>query len=115
MRVPEFSGPAARLEHRISGSDVNPYLALAAILGGMMIGLRDKIPAGKPMDEGGDTNPRLYTNWSRAVEGFARSQAAAEIFGKPYRKVYSACRRSEIRQMAEMVTDVEYRTYLTRI
>ncbi|HEY8595922.1 MAG TPA: glutamine synthetase family protein [Devosiaceae bacterium] len=115
VRVPEFSGPGARMEHRISGSDVNPYLAIAAILGGMMYGLEKKIDPGPPVEEGGEPHRRLYRNWSRAVEGFARSSIVADIFGKEYRRVYSAVRRSEIREMADMVTDVEYRTYLSRI
>lgn len=38
VRVPEFSGKGARIEHRVSGSDANPYLALAAVLGGMLLG-----------------------------------------------------------------------------
>jgi len=115
VRVPEVSGPGARLEHRISGADVNPYLAIAAVLGGMIIGMRDRIDPGPTLDEGADNRHRLYTNWSRAVEGFSRSHAAAEIFGRDYRRVYSAVRRAEIRTMAEMVTDVEYSTYLERI
>lgn len=115
VRVPEFKGPGARLEHRISGSDVNPYLAIAAILGGIYLGITEKRDPGPPVDEGGESKQKLYSTWSRAVEGFARSQAANEIFGRPYRKVYTACRRAEIRTLSEMVTDVEYRTYLTRI
>lgn len=115
VRVPEFSGPGARLEHRISGADANPYLAIAAVLGGIMLGLRDKRNPGFPIDEGGQPKQKLYSTWSRAVEGFARSGAAADIFGKDYRRVYSACRRAEIRTMAEMITDVEYKTYLDRI
>ena len=36
IRLPEINGKAARLEHRICGADVNPYLAFAGILGGML-------------------------------------------------------------------------------
>lgn len=115
IRVPEFEGPGARLEHRISGSDVNPYLAITAILGGVLIGLEQKIDPGPPIDEGGEGARRLYRNWSRAVEGFARSPHAARVFGRDYRRVYAACRRAEIRELLDLVTDVEYRTYLSRI
>ena len=115
VRVPEVSGQAARLEHRVSGSDANPYLALAGVLGGMLLGMRDKLDPGFPVDEGGQPRARLYSTWNRAVEGFARSAAAADIYGKDYRRVYTACRRAEIKTMSEMVTDVEYRTYLDRI
>lgn len=115
VRVPEIDGPGARLEHRVSGSDANPYLALAGVLGGMLLGLRDELDPGFPAEAGGHPRPRLYSNWSRAVEGFARSAAAADIYGRDYRRVYTACRRAEIRTMSELVTDVEYRTYLDRI
>lgn len=115
VRVPEFSGPGARLEHRISGSDVNPYLAVAAILGGIVIGLEDRIAPGAPLDEGGEAFGRLHRNWSRAVEAFGRSEAVAEVFGTEYQRVYTAVRRAEIKEMSDLVTDVEYRTYLTRI
>ena len=115
VRVPEFSGKGARIEHRVSGSDANPYLALAAVLGGMLLGLRDRLDPGFPVEQGGTPRHKLHTNWSRAVEGFARSAAAADIFGKDYRRVYAACRRAEITTMSELVTDVEYKTYLDRI
>lgn len=115
VRVPEFEGKAARLEHRISGSDVNPYLAIAAILGGILHGLENKIDPGPPIEDGAANPHRLYRNWSRAVEGFYRSAAAAKVFGKDYRRVYTACRRAEIEELANMVTDVEHKTYLSRI
>ncbi len=115
VRIPEISGQGARLEHRVSGSDANPYLALAAVLGGILLGVRDGLDPGYPAEEGGQPRHKLYQTWNRAVEGFARSAAAADIFGKDYRRVYTACRRAEIQTMSEMVTDVEYRTYLDRI
>lgn len=115
VRVPEFFGPGARLEHRISGADANPYLVIAAILGGMLTGLDEGLDPGPPIDEAGPSRHRLYSIWSRAIEGFAKSRIAAEIFGKDYRRVYAAVRRSEVRALSDMVTDVEYRTYLNRI
>ncbi|MDP4990506.1 MAG: glutamine synthetase, partial [Marivita lacus] len=33
IRVPSGSASARRIEHRVAGGDVNPYLTLAAILG----------------------------------------------------------------------------------
>ncbi len=115
VRVPEIAGQGARLEHRVSGSDANPYLALAGVLGGMFLGLRDRLDPGFPAEEGGQPRHKLYSTWNRAVEGFARSAAAADIYGRDYRRVYTACRRAEIKTMSERVTDVEYCTYLDRI
>ncbi len=115
VRIPEIAGQGARLEHRVSGSDANPYLALAGVLGGMLLGLRDGLDPGFPAEQGGQPRHKLHQTWNRAVEGFARSAAAADIYGRDYRRVYAACRRAEIRTMSEMVSDVEYRTYLDRI
>ncbi len=116
VRVPESAGPAARLEHRICGADVNPYLAIAAILGGMKIGLDKQISPGPPIDTGnGVAGTRLHHDWKSAVDEFAGSAAAAGIFGQDFRRVYSALRYSEIAAFAKMVSDVEYRTYLRSI
>ncbi|MEX0627521.1 MAG: glutamine synthetase family protein [Cucumibacter sp.] len=117
IRVPEHQGPGARLEHRMAGADCNPYLAIAAILGGMLIGLERKLEPGQPLSEGSSEGrgEKLHHDWLTAVEEFAASEAGAEIFGRQYRRVYAACKRHEIKVLAGMVTDVEYRTYLTRI
>ncbi len=116
VRVPESAGPGARLEHRICGADVNPYLAITAILGGMQIGLEKQISPGPPVDAGnGVSETRLHHDWKSAVDEFAGSAAAADFFGDDFRRVYSALRQSEIEALAKMVSDVEYRTYLRSI
>ncbi|WP_368184849.1 glutamine synthetase family protein [Aestuariibius sp. HNIBRBA575] len=116
VRLPEISGPAARLEHRICGADVNPYLALAAILGGMLFGLENKSDVPLPLD---DTNAKPAENlghdWLTAVERFAQSDAAKQIFGPAYQKVYADVRRDEIAQLTRILTAVEYRAYLSRL
>ncbi len=116
VRVPESAGPGARLEHRICGADANPYLAISAILGGMRIGLEKQIDPGPPVEKGnGVAGTRLHHDWRSAVDEFAASAAAAEIFGVDFHRVYSALRRSEIAELARLVSDVEYRTYLRSI
>ena len=37
-------GPAARMENRVPGADVNPYLALAAMLAGGLHGIENELP-----------------------------------------------------------------------
>ncbi len=116
VRVPESAGPGARLEHRICGADVNPYLAITAILGGMRIGLEKQISPGAPIESGnGVAGEKLHHDWKSAVDEFAESAAAADIFGDDFRNVYSALRQSEIEALSKMVSDVEYRTYLRSI
>ena len=116
IRVPATDGKAARLEHRIAGADVNPYLALAAILGGMLWGIERETPLPLARDaEGAVPAERLTADWATAVESFAASEIAAEIFGTLYRDVYAAVRRDEIAKLTTQITRLEYRTYLTRL
>lgn len=116
IRLPETSGPAARLEHRISGADANPYLVLAAVLGGMMHGLETKPPLPLPLDDPGCTPAvPLSADWTTAVERFAASDIAARIFGEEFRDVYAAVRRDEIAQLTTVISPVEYRYYLSRL
>ncbi len=116
VRLPETRGPGARLEHRISGADVNPYLALSAILGGILHGLDQPGDLPLPLDDpAAQPAPPLGADWARAVEAFARSDLAADIFGAPYRDLYAQVRRDEIGQLTQEISQVEYRTYLGRL
>jgi len=115
-RVPATSGGAARLEHRICGADVNPYLALAAILGGIAQGLENKIDAGPALTDGdGSEGERLHHDWTSALEEFEGSAIARTIYGEEYVRVYTACRRAEIAKLATMISDAEYKTYLHKL
>lgn len=41
VRIPQGPMPARRIEHRVAGGDVNPYLHFAAVLGAMLMGIDD--------------------------------------------------------------------------
>lgn len=116
VRLPETTGPAARLEHRISGADTNPYLMLAAVLGGMLHGLENRPSLRLPLDHP-DAEPaeRLGHDWYDAVERFAASELAADIFGEEFRHVYCAVKQDEIAALTSMLTPAEYRYYLSRM
>ena len=116
VRLPEIDGPGARLEHRISGADVNPYLVLAAILGGMLHGLETAPALGLPIDDPAaeDAQP-LGHDWFDAVERFAVSDLATQIFGAEFRDVFSAVKRDEVQTLTGLITPVEYQYYLSRL
>jgi glutamine synthetase len=116
IRVPETSGPGARLEHRISGADVNPYLVLTAILGGMLHGMAVKADPGLPLDDAGASQGApLSHDWATSLAAFAHSDLAGDIFGAEFVRVYCAMRKSEIASFANTITPAEYRTYLARM
>ncbi|MCI2395180.1 glutamine synthetase family protein [Aliiroseovarius sediminis] len=116
VRLPEIAGPGARLEHRIAGADVNPYLVITAILGGMLHGLETNPELPLPLDDPkAEAAPRLTADWIRAVDRFSQSDIAADIFGERYRDIYAAVRLDEIDQLTNEISQIEYRAYLGRL
>lgn len=115
VRVIDPAQANGRLEHRISGADVNPYLAIAAVLGGMDYGLANGCKLPPPLDaKGAKPAPSLSHDWRTAIERFAVSNFAKDIFSEQYRHIYSQIRRHEADIIGEEITPAEYRYYLSR-
>lgn len=120
VRIPETHGPGARLEHRISGADVNPYLAVAAILAGIVYGLKHRIAAPpmlqKDQDATADLSAQpLSADWQSTIEAFAQSEFAQSIFAEPYHHVYTQVKLNEAKEIATQISQVEYQLYLSRL
>ena len=117
VRIPDLNGPAARIEHRVAGADANPYLLLAAILGGMLLGIDSEL------DPGEETTPshmprhttQLTHDFLTAVDAFRVSPFIADIFGERYQKLYGDTKRKEATTYLRTVSDFDYRTYLPRL
>jgi glutamine synthetase len=118
LRIPDVQGPAARIEHRVAGADVNPYLLLTAILGGMLLGLDETLDPG-PATEPGKEPPagtnKLTHDFLTAVEEFSASPFIADVFGARYQKLYGDTKRKEAITYLRTVSDFDYQTYLPRI
>ena len=118
VRIPDAQGPAARIEHRVAGADVNPYLLLTAILGGMLLGLDETLDPG-PATEPGKEPPagtnKLTHDFLTAVEEFSASPFIADVFGARYQKLYGDTKRKEAITYLRTVSDFDYQTYLPRV
>lgn len=117
IRLPECSGANARFEHRVAGADAQPYLVLAAILGGVFLGMEQSRDPGPPVDGEGraDTGRALTRNWREATERFADSAFAAELLGTGYRDLYAEIKRFEQEEMERRVPDIEYEACFRRV
>jgi glutamine synthetase len=114
FRVIPGSPKSTRLETRVSGSDVNPYLALAAALGSGLYGIEHELELPGPVSGSGyadETAPRLPSNLHEAAARLAGSQAAREIFGAAFVEHYAATREWEWRQSQTAVTSWEMERY----
>lgn len=118
VRIPDANGPAARIEHRVAGADANPYLLLAAILGGMLVGLDGALDPGPATEPGREPPPgtgRLTHDFLTAVEDFSASPFIRDVFGERYQRLYGDTKRKEAITFLRTVSDFDYQTYLPRV
>ncbi|MGF6312892.1 glutamine synthetase [Bradyrhizobium sp. i1.8.4] len=105
-----------RLEYRLAGADVNPYLALSGAIGSGILGV--ETDAALPASIAGDASVemclpsgRLPQSLSEATYRFAKSPAANELFGERFVETFSCSRRWEWEAVQHRVTDFERRRY----
>ncbi len=109
LRVP--AGPAAsrHLEHRLSGADANPYLAVASVLAGIHHGLTHEIDPGPPVTgDGYATGERLPTDWAHALALFESSGLLADYWGGRAAEMFATMKRVEQERYNAVVTPLDY-------
>jgi glutamine synthetase len=119
MRVIPGSDKSTRLELRVGGADINPYLAVAAALAAGLYGIENDLPLKAPMVEGSGYDAReavrLPRNLDEATEKFHGSKIARELFGDKFVEHFAATRRWEWRESQKAVTDWELKRYFETI
>jgi glutamine synthetase len=112
------SGSGLRIECRIPGADVNPYLAYAAALASGLDGIANKIepPAEFRGDAYNSTEvPHVPTTLAQAVTRFRDSTEARRLLGDTVVDHYSHFLTKECDAFEAAVTDWERRRYFERI
>jgi glutamine synthetase len=117
VRIPGGSPKARRIEHRVAGADANPYLVLAGILGGALIGMEREITPPDPVR--GDAYALklkgLPPDWASAINAFAAGEIVDATLPPMLRDMLVACKRQEMNTFAAQVTDFEYEAYLDMV
>lgn len=112
------AGSSLRIECRIPGADVNPYLAFAAALASGLDGIERKLepPPAHVGDVYGATEaPRLPRSLRDATDAFERSEFARAAFGGDVVEHYVHFFRTEQAAFDAAVTDWERERYFERI
>ena len=114
VRIPGGGGASRRIEFRVPGADANPYLALSAMLGCALNGMKRRLKPPPPVQgHSYDSNQRnLLFNWERAIADFASGETAAGIFSASLIDMYTTCKEYELDQFQQQVSGFEHRTYL---
>jgi glutamine synthetase len=103
-------GPSRRFENRIGGGDLNPYLALSAIIASGLHGVDAGLEPGQALEGNAyaDTeHPRLPGTLRDARELFAASVVAQEAFGEEVVAHYVNAADVELTAFDSAVTDWE--------
>lgn len=114
LRALPLGSKSARLETRVVGSDVNPYLAMAACLASGIYGIKNNL-ALQPETVGNGyldlSHGVLPGNLSEATQAMKESTIAKALFGEQFVEHYVQTREWECRQHAKAVTDWELKRY----
>ena len=117
LRIPSGLGAARRIEHRVAGGDINPYLFLAAVLGAALDGIEQAQEPPAPIKGSayGQDLPLLPTTWQDAIEAFDQSPQITRIFTNELRANFLATKRQELRYMAELSPEEQQELYLDTV
>nr|CEL23403.1 Glutamine synthetase family protein in hypothetical Actinobacterial gene cluster [Kibdelosporangium sp. MJ126-NF4]CEL23481.1 Glutamine synthetase family protein in hypothetical Actinobacterial gene cluster [Kibdelosporangium sp. MJ126-NF4] len=102
-------GPSLRVENRVPGGDVNPYLAVAALIAAGLHGIENELPlepafTGNAYDSDKDHVPHTLRD---AADLFADSELAKAAFGDEVVGHYLNTARVELAAYEAAVTDWE--------
>jgi glutamine synthetase len=115
FRVIAGSPKATRLETRCPGADVNPYLAMAAVIAaglhGVEKGLKLTTPPITGTNQGAENIPRAPRSLIRSTHNFKESAIARDWLGDTFVDHFAATREWEHRQWQDAVTDWELKRY----
>ena len=114
IRIPGGNNKARRIEHRVAGADANPYLVLASILGGALLGIEQKMTPADAIagDAYSQDLAQLPVNWVSAIEAFGNGAHVQQIFSKQLQTLLVDCKTQEVKRFAREVSDFEYHSYL---
>jgi glutamine synthetase len=108
LRVPDSEPENRRIENRLAGSDVNPYLVLAATLACGYLGMTEGLQPTEPIEGsayGADFS--LHRHIYAAIESLRDSEAMRSILGDEFVNLYCKLKEDEYREFQEIITPWE--------
>ncbi len=117
LRIPDGPPAARRIEHRVAGGDINPYLLFAAILGGALTGIEDELEPPQPIDGNAyETElPQLAPDWQTAIALFETGDRMRRVFHPDLTRHYVMMKRQEYSRLAELGEGDRRTLYLDRV
>jgi glutamine synthetase len=117
IRIPSGPPIARRIEHRLAGGDVNPYLSIAAVLGAAINGIDDALDPPTPITGNAYTQelPQVPNTWETAIDAFETSAETARIFDAELIRNFVMTKRQEAQYMADLTVEEQTEIYLDTV
>lgn len=117
VRIPASPNAARRIEHRISGGDVNPYLLLACILGAALTGIEDGAEPPAPITGNayGMDLPKVPASWAEAIDRFETDPVLPRILPPALIANMVLTKRQELRDIEDLSDDERVDLYLDTV
>jgi len=117
IRIPGGSPRARRIEHRVAGGDINPYLMIAAVLGAALQGVEEQLAPPAPITGNayGQNLPQIPTCWQSAIDAFAQSPRMARIFPTGLIRNLTMTKRQEAERIAALDEEARIALYLDTV
>jgi glutamine synthetase len=108
LRVPDSDPENRRVENRLAGSDVNPYLALAGSLACGYLGMIEGARPNDPIEGSAYELPfSLHHSMYEALAAMEGSEAMRKTLGDKFVSLYCSIKSDECREFHEIVTPWE--------
>lgn len=108
LRVPDSEPDARRVENRLAGADVNPYLVMAATLACGYLGMIEGVKARAPVEGSAYDLPfDLHHDMHAAIKAFRNSQAMRDTLGQDFVELYCNVKDDECQVFEQIVTPWE--------
>ncbi|KUJ85614.1 glutamine synthetase [Ruegeria marisrubri] len=118
IRIPGGAPAARRIEHRVAGGDINPYLMLAVVLGAALVGIEDAMQPPAPISGNAyeiDGLPQLAPDWAAAITAFETDPLIARILPGDLIRYMAMTKRQEIARFAERPPETHWLSYLEAV
>ncbi len=114
IRIPGGPPAARRIEHRVAGGDINPYLMLASVLGAAITGIEDKMVPAQPIKGNAYARQldRIPADWAEAIMRFEDSPIIRRIFSDELIRNYVMTKRQELNRYADLSPEERIELYL---
>ena len=95
LRVPQSRPDNGRIENRIPGADANPYLAIAATLAAVYLGIHQEIRARQELTKSGLELTTIPRNLDVALDNLMKAADLHTVLGERFVQIFDEIKRAE--------------------